>query len=180
MRRRDFVTALAAGLGVGLAPEWLRASNGSSDKPLRILILGGTGFLGPHTVEYALARGHEITLFNRGRTNLGLFPDLETIIGDRDPEVDAGLTGLEGRQWDAVIDNSGYVPRMVGASAGLLSANADQDDLVRWVGACPVPPREVFVVHGEPEASDALRHRIAEELGYRVSVPAYGDRAGLR
>ena len=90
---------------------------------------GGTGFLGPHTVEYARKRGHEVTLFNRGKTNLGLFPDLETIIGDRDPDVDSGLSGLEGRQWDAVIDNSGYVPRITGASAGLLANDLNQDQL---------------------------------------------------
>ncbi len=126
MQRRDFVAGLAAGLSVGAAPGLLRAASGRAPRPLKLLILGGTGFLGPHTVEYALARGHEITLFNRGKTNLGLFPDLETIIGDRDPRVNAGLTRLEGRQWDAVIDNSGYVPRMVGASADLLSGNTGQ------------------------------------------------------
>lgn len=126
MRRREFVTAIAAGLGVGMAPGLLHAGIEPAKRPLKLLVLGGTGFLGPHTVEYALGRGHEITLFNRGKTNLGLFPDLETIIGDRDPDVDAGLSGLAGRRWDAVIDNSGYVPRMVGASAERLSGNADQ------------------------------------------------------
>ncbi len=82
---------------------------------------------------------------------------------------------------DAIKIHGSYVPvRARVVPLDIFSAHADQDDLVRWVGACPVPPREVFVVHGEPVASDALRHRIAEELGYRVSVPAYGDRAGLR
>ena len=126
MRRRDFVHGLAAGLGIGAAPRLLRAAVAPAPRPLKLLILGGTGFLGPHTVEFARARGHEITLFNRGKTNLGLFPDLETVIGDRDPNVNAGLTGLAGRTWDAVIDNSGYVPRMVRASADLLSGNAGQ------------------------------------------------------
>jgi 2'-hydroxyisoflavone reductase len=126
MDRRTFVTALAAGMSVSAFPALVRAADTPADRPLKLLILGGTGFLGPHTVEYAKQRGHEITLFNRGKTNLGLFPDLETIIGDRDPDVDAGLSGLEGRQWDAVIDNSGYVPRMVGASARLLADNVGQ------------------------------------------------------
>ena len=67
-------------------------------------------------------RGHEVTLFNRGQTNSDLFPDLEKIIGNRDPDVDEGLKNLKGRQWDAVIDTSGYVPRIVGASAGLLAS----------------------------------------------------------
>ena len=91
----------------------------------RILILGGTGFLGPATVEAALARGHKLTLFNRGRTRPNLFPDVEKLQGDRDPQKDGGLKSLEGRKWDAVIDNSGYFPRMVGASARLLAPNAD-------------------------------------------------------
>ncbi len=89
-------------------------------RPLDILILGGTGFIGPHMVSEALRRGHSVTLFNRGRTNNALFPDLETIKGDRDN----GLDGLKGRQWDVVIDNSGYVPRHVRDSARLLAPNA--------------------------------------------------------
>ena len=80
---------------------------------LRILVLGGTGFIGPHMVRTALRRGHSVTLFNRGRTHDELFPDLEKIRGDRD----GGLDGLRGRKWDAVIDNSGYVPRHVRDSA---------------------------------------------------------------
>lgn len=92
-----------------------------AEKPLRLLILGGTGFLGPATVEYARARGHRLTLFHRGRTNPHLFPEIEKLHGDRDPRVGDGLSALEGREWDAVIDNSGYVPRHVAASAELLS-----------------------------------------------------------
>ena len=87
----------------------------------RILILGGTGFLGPATVEAARARGHELTLFNRGKTRPGLFPDIEKLQGDRDPDKGDGLKALQGRRWDAVIDNSGYFPRQVGASARLLA-----------------------------------------------------------
>ena len=86
-------------------------------KSLRILILGGTGFLGPHMVREALKRGHDVTLFNRGRTNNTLFPDLETLIGDRNN----GLDALNGHNWDVVIDNSGYVPRHVRDSARLLA-----------------------------------------------------------
>jgi len=83
---------------------------------LRILILGGTGFIGPHQVRAALAHGHEVTLFNRGVTALGLFPQLETIIGDRHGKLD----GLAGRKWDVVIDNSATLPRLVRASTSLL------------------------------------------------------------
>ena len=85
--------------------------------------MGGTGFLGPHTVQYAIDRGHDVTLFNRGKTNADMFPGQETIIGNRDPDIDQGLSGLKNRQWDAVIDNSGFVPRITGASSSLLSEN---------------------------------------------------------
>ncbi|AKQ69582.1 isoflavone reductase [Myxococcus hansupus] len=89
--------------------------------PLRILILGGTAFLGPALVEYARSRGHTLTLFNRGKTNPGLFPDVEKLAGDRDPNKGEGLKALQGRTWDAVVDTSGYVPRIVRASAELLA-----------------------------------------------------------
>jgi 2'-hydroxyisoflavone reductase len=76
---------------------------------MRILILGGTQFLGRHVVEAALERNHEITLFNRGQTRPELFPDVERLRGDRDGDLDA----LVGRDFDAVVDTSGYVPRVV-------------------------------------------------------------------
>jgi 2'-hydroxyisoflavone reductase len=83
---------------------------------MKLLVLGGTAFLGRHLVEDALDRGHQVTLFNRGRTNAGLFPDVERVTGDRD----GGLEPLRGRRWDAVVDPSGYVPRVVRQSAELL------------------------------------------------------------
>lgn len=73
-------------------------------------------------VGEALRRGHQVTLFNRGRTDNALFPDLETIKGDRNN----GLDGLKGRRWDAVIDNSGYVPRHLQDSTRLLAPNTDR------------------------------------------------------
>lgn len=84
---------------------------------MRILILGGTIFLGQALAEQALARGHELTLFTRGQRNPDLFPAAERLRGDRDSD----LSALEGREWDAVIDTSGYVPRHVRASAELLA-----------------------------------------------------------
>src|SRR3954447_13011619 len=78
-------------------------------EPMRILILGGTQFLGRHTVDAALARGHEVTLFNRGQTRPELFPDVEKLRGDRDGDLDS----VRGREFDAVVDTSGYVPRIV-------------------------------------------------------------------
>ena len=76
---------------------------------MRILVLGGTQFLGRHVVDAALARGHELTLFNRGTTRPELFPDVEKLRGDRDGDLGA----LQGRNFDAVVDTSGYVPRIV-------------------------------------------------------------------
>jgi 2'-hydroxyisoflavone reductase len=84
---------------------------------MKLLILGGTHFLGKHLVESALGRGHDITLFNRGISRPDLFPDVEKLQGDRDND----LSALQGRQWDAVIDTSGYIPRHVRGSAELLA-----------------------------------------------------------
>ena len=89
---------------------------------MRILIIGGTRFLGRHLVDSALGRGHEVTLFNRGKSNPGIFPQLETIVGDREKDIGR----LNGQIWDAVIDTSGYVPRIVRLSADLLKENASR------------------------------------------------------
>lgn len=93
---------------------------------MNLLILGGTGFLGPHTVREALKRGHKMTLFNRGRTRQGLFPNLVNLRGDRDPDKGQGLTALRGKKWDAVIDTSGYIPKFVRASTELLAPSIKQ------------------------------------------------------
>lgn len=128
--RREFLTTTAAA-GVGLSvsgctPTEMSGGDGGggqavtpgaptrdvtpAERPLRILFLGGTGFLGPAQVEYALARGHTVTLFNRRRTNPGFFPEVEKLVGDRAlPDYSA----LEGREWDVVIDNSANVAAWV-------------------------------------------------------------------
>jgi 2'-hydroxyisoflavone reductase len=118
--RREFVkTAAVAGVGVALANVVLSAAK---VKPMKVLILGGTAFLGPQIVEAAQERGHVLTLFNRGKTNPGLFPDVEKLHGDRDGD----LKSLLGRKWDAVVDTSGFVPRLVTMSASLLAPNVKQ------------------------------------------------------
>ena len=118
-RRRFVGTALAGAAVLGVRPLWGAASGGQA--PLRILVLGGTGFIGPHMVRRALERGHEVTLFNRGRTNTHLFPDLEKLVGDRAGPLDV----LSGRSWDVVIDNSGYYPSHVRTSAEALRDSVD-------------------------------------------------------
>lgn len=119
--RREFLQLSAAATGAmclrGFNHALVQgAAVGAADKPLRILILGGTGFIGPHQVRHAVARGHTLTLFNRGRTNPQLFPEVEKLRGDRDGDLEA----LKGREWDAVIDNSASIPRWVRDSAQLL------------------------------------------------------------
>jgi 2'-hydroxyisoflavone reductase len=98
---------------------------------MKLLILGGTKFLGRHIVESALSRGHEVTLFNRGKENPDLFPDVEKLKGDRDGQLEA----LLGRKWDAVIDTSGYVPRLVRQSAGLLADAVEHYTFISSISA---------------------------------------------
>ena len=128
--RREFIIRAAgatSALGLGLAACSSEPESGGEEAPpkadkqgLNILILGGTGFIGPHMVRHALSRGHAVTLFNRGRTNAELFPEVTTLIGDRNSQLGA----LESGNWDAVIDNSGYIPRHVRESTELLSSRA--------------------------------------------------------
>jgi len=117
--RREFLAASAGLLAARAAG--LQAGIMKSPQPLRILFLGGTGFLGPHQIRHALARGHQVTMFNRG-SNTGMYGDaVEELTGNRDERVDDGLAALRGgREWDVVVDNSGYVPRHVQDSVKLL------------------------------------------------------------
>lgn len=124
--RRDFMRVAAAStgaLGLGLLPSFatrrafgIHVPSHQPKAKLRILILGGTNFIGPYHVQHAIDRGHTVTLFNRGRTNPQLFPGVEKLIGDRNGD----LKSLEGREWDVVIDNSATQPNWVELTAGLL------------------------------------------------------------
>src|SRR3954447_7445365 len=113
--RREFLEMSAAALFAANVTS--RAVEGRAVEPKSILMLGGTGFLGPQTVEAALRRGHKVTLFNRGKTRPGLFPDLEKLHGDREKD---DLKALEGRKFDAVVDTSANVPRWVRKAAEVL------------------------------------------------------------
>ena len=119
--RRDFLAASIGVAALSLSNDH-RVFAQSAGDGMSILILGGTGFIGPHLVKYASERGHRITLFNRGRTNAHLFPGVEKLVGDRNDNLKA----LEGRRWDAVIDNSGYTPLQVQQSVDLLKNACDQ------------------------------------------------------
>ncbi|NVB77927.1 MAG: NAD-dependent epimerase/dehydratase family protein [Kofleriaceae bacterium] len=130
--------ALAACGGASPRPSTSSSKEKQPAQPKRILILGGTGFLGPKTIDVALARGHSVTIFNRGKREKiqPLEQKVEHLYGNRDPKLPAdekspegspvGLEQLEGKKWDVVIDNSGYFPRHVEASAKLLAPNAER------------------------------------------------------
>lgn len=152
--RRDFVRTTAAAAGAftigcaegpdrtgdgtpgsgddGSGPDATGAGGvGRAATSLDILILGGTGFIGPHEVDYARARGHTLTLFNRGQTAPAMFPNVEQLRGDRGND----LTALEGREWDVVIDNSGFYPRHARMSAELLADRVDRYMFVSSISA---------------------------------------------
>ncbi|HZR79358.1 MAG TPA: NAD-dependent epimerase/dehydratase family protein [Chthoniobacterales bacterium] len=120
--RRHFIKLSAASaLVVGTRATSVFAQ--SSVKPMRILILGGTGFTGPYQVQYALSRGHKVTTFNRGKSHPGELPkEVEQLIGDRNGQLDA----LKNRKWDAVIDNPTTLPAWVRDAAQILKDNVDR------------------------------------------------------
>jgi len=127
IRRREFLRDLAAiaavsRLGTSYALDTAPAR-------LKLLIMGGTGFLGPHIVEAARKRGHTLTLFNRGKTHPGLFPDIEQLHGDRKTD----LSALADRKWDAVVDTSAYIPGDVTRSATLLAPNVREYLLISTI-----------------------------------------------
>jgi len=134
--RRHFIkTAAATGLALSAPSTSLFADK--AVKPMRILILGGTGFTGPYQVRYALGRGHKITTFNRGKTHPGELPaEVEQLIGDRNGKLDA----LKDRQWDVVIDNPTTLPAWVRDAAQILKGNVDRYIFVSTISVYTDPP----------------------------------------
>lgn len=126
MTKREFikVSAIAGGaVGAGMLSARKVLAAVDKPKPLRILILGGTGFTGPYQVRYALERGHKVAVFNRGKTRPGELPEgVEQLIGDRNGQLDA----LKDREWDVVIDNPTSVPVWVRDAAQVLKGNVDR------------------------------------------------------
>jgi len=116
LNRRELLQLGLGTASLGALPRALA----TTAAPLRLLILGGTGFLGPHLTEQALQRGWKVTHFNRGKRDADGVPGVETLHGDRKGQLDA----LRGHEWDAVIDNTGYIPKYVKMSAELLAPNA--------------------------------------------------------
>ena len=121
--RRRFIKLSAAAGAFALGARSTAMFGQKSVKPLRILILGGTGFTGPFQVRYALSRGHKVTVFNRGKTHPGELPEgVEQLIGDRNGQLDA----LKNRQWDIAIDIPTTLPAWVRDAAQILKGNVDR------------------------------------------------------
>ncbi len=168
-RRRLLQAGLLAGAAAGSGV--FRAEAARHEQPRspvrRILVLGGTGFIGPHMVREALRRGHTVELFNRGRTNDDLFPVLRTYIGDRNGELDA----LAGGRWDVVIDNSGYVPRHVAASARLLADATSHYIFISSISA--------YASFASPLDEDAPLGKLVDESVEEVTNETYGPLKAL-
>jgi len=149
---------------------------------MKILILGGTKFLGRAAVETALDRSHEVTLFNRGETNPELFPDVEKLRGDRTED----LAALEGREWDAVIDPSGYLPHVVRSSAEALRDSTDSYLFVSSVSVYAdlssgpdedAPRGELGDMPADELAEDYSNYGPLKALCEDAVWDVYGDRA---
>ena len=128
--RRNLLKLSAATVAT-LALRNIRASDGST-KPLRILILGGTGFIGPHQVRYALSRGHRVTLFNRGKQKKEWPGEVEELLGDRNT---GDLKALQGRVWDVCIDNPTTLPFWVRDAGRMLRGKVEQYIFISTISA---------------------------------------------
>lgn len=136
---------------------------------MNILVIGGTRFLGRHFVNSARARGHEVTLFNRGVTNSALFRRLKTISGDRERDLEQ-LSG----KWDAVVDTCGYIPRVVKLSAEVLKGKVDQ-----YVFISSVSVYEDFSKIGIKEGDAVGRLEIEDEGTEEITGETYGPLKAL-
>ena len=144
-----------------------RSVGAGRSRPLRILILGGTRFIGVYMTELALRRGHVVTLFNRGETNAQLFPKVEKLKGDRDGQLEA----LRGRKWDVVIDDSGFVPRHVRLAAQLLAPYVRQYLFVSSVS--------VYASFATAPDEDSPVGKLADESIEKVDENSYGPLKAL-
>lgn len=168
--RRKFIRSASIVGAVTALPGWAFASS-HAPTSLKILVLGGTGFIGPHEINYALSRGHQVTMFNRGKTAPDMFPDVETLIGDRDDQLDA----LKGRDWDAVIDNSGFYPRHARLSAELLHGHVGKYMFVSSISAYA---DTLTVEDDEFTAAYAVMDDPTDE-SEPIYGPSYGPRKAL-
>jgi 2'-hydroxyisoflavone reductase len=145
---------------------------------VKLLVLGGTKFLGRHAVDAALAAGHDVTIFTRGQTNPELFPNIEHLVGDRDGDLGA----LADHTWDGVVDTSGYVPRVVRQSAELLRNAVGRYVFVSSISVYADFSRPVDESTAVAELDDPSSEEIVEHYGAlkaaceTVIEQIYGDR----
>jgi 2'-hydroxyisoflavone reductase len=163
-RRTFLITSLGLPLAAVRSAPWVL-----SRRPGKLLVLGGTRFLGPPIVRAAQAAGCEVTLFNRGRSNPGLFKDLEQLEGDRDT---GNLEALKGRRFDAVVDTSGYAPRHVQQACELLRENVQHYVFVSTVSV--YPDQSAAVVDEQTATSQPTAEAIAAAATIREASAQYG------
>jgi len=179
--RRDLIKlGTLAGLGGigGLATSVSAAAPapGAAARSLRILILGGTGFTGPHQVRYALARGHRITVFNRGRRPNAFPAAVEQLVGDRDS---GDLKALEGREWDVCIDNPTSVPFWVRDAGKVLAGKVGQYIFISTISVyadTSKPGMDEDAAVAQYEGEDAMAETMA---GLRANMALYGPLKAL-
>jgi len=165
------LSAAATALSPGLA-----SAVGKADKPLRILILGGTGFTGPHQVRYALARGHQVTLFNRGRKPQRWPDDVEELLGDRDT---GDYSALQGREWDVCIDNPTSVPVWVRDAASVLKGHIGHYVFISTISVyadTSQPNMDEDAAVATYDGDDAMAETMA---GLRANMNLYGPLKAL-
>lgn len=138
---------------------------------MNILIIGGTKFLGRHLVDAALANGHTVTLFNRGKTNPDLYPEVEKIRGDRTNLDDLKI--LQDRHWDAVIDTCGYFPHIVQLSAKTLAGFVDRYVFISSISVYGEPPTDPVLDENTEVA------RLTSDNLEEYSKESYGNRKAL-
>lgn len=155
--RRNLLVAA----GAGVLPASLLADSEAA-RPLRILVLGGSRFIGRHIVQYARQRGHALALFNRGKSEPAGTPGVEQLRGDRGTD----LTALRDRAWDAVIDTSGYVPRQVRESANLLAPRIGKYLFISSIS--------VYKDFTRPNDEDSPLATTTDELSEKVTGENYG------
>lgn len=170
--RRSFLAAAAA--AGALVPFATAQRRPVRPAPKKILVLGGTSFLGPHFVRAAQANGHTVTLFNRGKTNPGLFKDLEQLRGDREK---GDLESLRGRAFDVCVDTSGYVPAHVEATAKLLADTCAHYQFVSTIsvyGAFGQRPDHIDESAETPDVPEDKAEEAAQVSEIKKAMPFYG------
>ena len=176
--RRDLIKlgSLAGLGGLAAATAAAPAPVARAAQPLRILILGGTGFTGPHQVRYALARGHRITVFNRGKRKNDFPAAVEQLTGDRDT---GDLEALRGREWDVCIDNPTSVPAWVRDAGKVLAGKVGQYIFISTISVyadTSKPGMDEDAATATYEGKDAMAETMA---GLRANMALYGPLKAL-